>query len=39
MSTARKLFKRAAVFLSLIDHIVPVTLNHKYTFLSDDWFK
>jgi hypothetical protein len=38
MSTTRKLFKRAAVFLDLIDHIAPVVLNHKYTFVSDEWF-
>ena len=39
MSTAQKLFKRAAVFLRVIDHIVPTTLNHEYTFVSDEWFE
>src|SRR5215467_13964321 len=39
MSTAQKLFKRAAVFLSLIDHIVPVTLNHEYQFVTEEWLK
>jgi hypothetical protein len=39
MSTARKLFKRAAIFLSVIDHIVPATPNHEYTFVADEWFK
>jgi hypothetical protein len=39
MSTARKLFKRAAAFLGLIDHIVSTTSNYEYSFVSDDWFK
>jgi hypothetical protein len=39
MSTAKQIFKRAAVFLDVIDHIVPVTLNHEYTFVTDESFK
>jgi hypothetical protein len=39
MSTAKKLFKRAAVFLDLIDKIVPVASTHGYTFVSDEWFE
>jgi hypothetical protein len=39
MSTAKKLFKRATLFLDLIDDIVAVTSKHKYTFVSDEWFK
>jgi hypothetical protein len=39
MSTANKLFKRAAPFLDVIDEIVPIASKHEYTFVSDDWFK
>jgi hypothetical protein len=39
MSTAMKLFKTAAPFLTLIDEIVPVVSNHGYTFVSDDRFE
>jgi hypothetical protein len=39
MSAAKKLFKRAAVFFNLIDHVVSVTSNHEYTFVTEEWFK
>jgi hypothetical protein len=38
MSTAAKLFKRAAPFLDLIDDITPIAATHEYKFLSDEWF-
>ena len=38
MSTAKKLFKTAALLLNLIDDIIPVVSNHGYTFVSDEWF-
>jgi len=38
MLTATKLFKRAALFLDLIDEITPTASTHEYTFVSDEWF-
>jgi hypothetical protein len=37
-STAEKLFGQAAFYLSVIDTITPIALNHEYTFVSDEWF-
>jgi hypothetical protein len=39
MSTAIKLFRRASVFLDLIDQVMPVATKHRYTFVSDEWFE
>jgi hypothetical protein len=38
MSTAKKLFGRAAKYLELIDEIVPIATSHDYEFVSDEWF-
>ena len=38
MSAAEKLFGPAAFYLSVIDTIAPIALNHEYTFVSDEWF-
>jgi hypothetical protein len=38
MSTVKKLFGRASVYLSVIDTIAPIALSHEYTFFSDEWF-
>ena len=38
-ATRRKLFKGAASFFPLIAQIVPRTLQHRYSFVSDEWFR
>jgi hypothetical protein len=38
MSTAAKLFKRAAVYLDLIDNIAPIASKHEYTFVSSEYY-
>jgi hypothetical protein len=38
MSTAAKLFKRAAVYLGLIDNIAPIASKHEYTFVSSEYY-
>jgi hypothetical protein len=37
-ATRRKLFKGAARFFPLIAQIVPRALQHRYSFVSDEWF-
>jgi hypothetical protein len=38
MLAAQKLFGPAALYLPLIDAIVPTALKHEYSFVSDEWF-
>src|SRR5205807_2368468 len=37
-TTSKKLFGAGAFYLTLIDTITPIVLEHKYTFFSDEWF-
>jgi hypothetical protein len=39
VSAAKQLFKSAALYLNLIDEIIPIATKHTYTFVSDDWYK
>src|SRR5438132_238197 len=38
-ATRRKLFKGAARFFPLIAQIVPRALQHRYSFVNDEWFR
>jgi hypothetical protein len=38
MTTAKKLFGPAHLYLPMIDAILPAALNHEYKFISDEWF-
>src|SRR5262245_23222915 len=38
-ATRRKLFKSAAIYFPLIAQILPRALQHRYTFVSDEWFR
>lgn len=38
-ATRRRLFNRADLYFPLLEKIVPRVASHRYTFISDDWFK